>query len=108
MEIGLDAFCSLRYVGIQTTHPPTNYKILQNVLNIEIENTTVRSPRSLEIVYKAIEVRSTNNPYEMKDIQFLNSFISGVKSKILGENHREIIQSISGTIFYLFCAMYVM
>lgn len=56
MEIGLDAFSSLRYVGIQTTHPPTNYKIVQNVLHLEIENTTVRSPRSLEIVYKAIEV----------------------------------------------------
>lgn len=60
MEIGLDAFSSLRYVGIQTTHPPTNYKILQNVLNMEIENTTVRSPRSLEIVYKAIEVSGWN------------------------------------------------
>lgn len=61
MEIGLDAFSSLRYVGIQTTHPPTNYKIVQNVLNLEIENTTVRSPRSLEIVYKAIEVSAQAN-----------------------------------------------
>lgn len=56
MQAGLDAFCSLRYMGIQTTHPPTNYKILQNSVNLEIENTTVRSPRSLEIVYKALEV----------------------------------------------------
>lgn len=59
-KIGLDAFSSLRYVGIQTVHPPTNYKILQNVLGLEIENTTVRSPRSLEIVYKAIKVRLIN------------------------------------------------
>lgn len=56
MNIDLEAFSSLRYIGIQTQHPPTDYSIIRNALIGEIENTAVRSPRQPEVIFKAIDV----------------------------------------------------
>lgn len=57
MNIDLEAFSSLRYVGIQTQHPPTDYSVIQKAMHLEIENTAVRSPRQPDVIYKAIDVR---------------------------------------------------
>lgn len=56
MNIDLEAFSSLRYIGIQTQHPPTDYSVIRNALHLEIENTAVRSPRQPDVVFKAIDV----------------------------------------------------
>lgn len=56
MNIDLEAFSSLRYVGIQTQQPPTDYTLLQNALQLEIDNTAVRSPRQPDVIFKAIDV----------------------------------------------------
>lgn len=60
------------------------------MLHTEIENTTVRSPRSLEIVYKAIEVSSFIS-FEFPKKWILHVILidfavhfAGTKSKILG------------------------
>lgn len=58
MNIDLEAFSSLRYVGLQTTRPPTNYGIIKTAVANEIENTSVRSPRQPDVVFKAIDVSS--------------------------------------------------
>lgn len=56
MNIDLEAFSSLRYIGVQTSHPPTDYKVIENALHMEIENTTIRSPRSPDVIFKALDV----------------------------------------------------
>lgn len=56
MNIDLEAFSSLRYIGIQTQHPPTDYNSIRNAVNSEIENTAVRSPRQPDVIFKAIDV----------------------------------------------------
>ena len=56
MNIDLEAFSSLRYVGIQTPQPPTDYSALKNALQLEIDNTAVRSPRQPDVIFKAIDV----------------------------------------------------
>ncbi|XP_037029785.1 zinc finger FYVE domain-containing protein 1-like isoform X1 [Bradysia coprophila] len=51
----IDAFSSIRYVGVQTSVPPTNYTFLTIALNAELNNTTVRSRRQPEVVFKALD-----------------------------------------------------
>ncbi|XP_055324244.1 zinc finger FYVE domain-containing protein 1-like isoform X2 [Sitodiplosis mosellana] len=55
MNIDLEAFSSLRYIGIQTQQPPTDYSAIKNALQLEIENTAVRSPRQPDVIFKAID-----------------------------------------------------
>lgn len=72
-------FHILRYVGVQTLVPPTNYTFLQIALNAELNNTTVRSRRHPEVVFKAIEVEDTVPKFEMwfpkNEFSFSNIFI---------------------------------
>ncbi|KAL9885890.1 zinc finger FYVE domain-containing protein 1-like isoform 1-T1 [Glossina fuscipes fuscipes] len=51
----IKAFSSLRYVGIQTSiTETTDYNKLIAALRMELENTTVRSPRQPSVIFKAI------------------------------------------------------
>uniref|UniRef100_A0A1A9WCP7 FYVE-type domain-containing protein n=1 Tax=Glossina brevipalpis TaxID=37001 RepID=A0A1A9WCP7_9MUSC len=51
----IKAFSSLRYVGIQTSiAETTDYNKLIAALRMELENTTVRSPRQPSVIFKAI------------------------------------------------------
>lgn len=54
-KMELLAFSSLRYVGVQTRHPPTNYEPLRMALEKELKNTTVRSPRQPNVVFEALQ-----------------------------------------------------
>lgn len=56
MNINLEAFSSLRYVGIQTKQMPTDYSVIRKALALELENTAVRSARPPEVIFKAIDV----------------------------------------------------
>lgn len=55
LNMDLDAFSSIKYVGIQSSQPSiTDYNPLKAVLKFEILNKTVRSARQLSIVYDAL------------------------------------------------------
>lgn len=54
-QLDYTAFSSLRYVGIRTTKPPTNYEPLKMALEKELLNTTVRSPREPKVVFGALQ-----------------------------------------------------
>lgn len=56
MEINLEAFSSLRYIGIQTKQAPTDYSVMRKALQLELENTAVRSSRPPDVIFKAIDV----------------------------------------------------
>ncbi|TDG42344.1 hypothetical protein AWZ03_011232 [Drosophila navojoa] len=52
-----NAFSSLRYVGIQTdANKSTNFQKISDALHLEIENTSVRSPRQPAVVFKAMKL----------------------------------------------------
>ncbi|XP_055544254.1 zinc finger FYVE domain-containing protein 1-like isoform X2 [Wyeomyia smithii] len=53
-KLELTAYSSLRYVGIKTSQPPTNFDSLRNALICELRNTTVRSPRQPTLVFEAL------------------------------------------------------
>ncbi|KAK7602058.1 hypothetical protein V9T40_009499 [Parthenolecanium corni] len=55
LHLDIEAFSSLRYVGVQTIVPPTNFKDLRNAVIAELENTTVRSSRNARIVFLALK-----------------------------------------------------
>lgn len=54
LKLDLTAFSSLRYVGVRTNMPPTNYGPLVMALKHELKNTTVRSPRQPKLVYETL------------------------------------------------------
>ncbi|XP_065210215.1 zinc finger FYVE domain-containing protein 1-like isoform X2 [Planococcus citri] len=55
MRLDIEAFSSLKYVGVQTPLPPTSFKDLQNAIIAELDNTTVRSSRSPRIVFLTLK-----------------------------------------------------
>lgn len=65
MNINLEAFSSLRYIGIQTKQAPTDYSVIRKALLLELENTTVRSPRPPEVIFKAIDVIIRSDLYAL-------------------------------------------
>ncbi|KAL1131288.1 hypothetical protein AAG570_010906 [Ranatra chinensis] len=65
LKLDIEAFSSLRYVGIQTLEPPTNYDQLRKALITELTNTTVRSPRDPAIVYTTLKLLNDRFSGEM-------------------------------------------
>lgn len=55
LHLDIEAFSSLKYVGVQTIVPPTNFKELQSAIIHELKNTTVRSSRSGRIVFLTLK-----------------------------------------------------
>jgi hypothetical protein len=55
-KLEIEAFSSLRYVGIQTLSSATDFSDLQAAVQSELENTTVRSPRQPQVVYHTLKV----------------------------------------------------
>ncbi|XP_071962254.1 zinc finger FYVE domain-containing protein 1-like [Antedon mediterranea] len=56
MHLDVRAFSSLHYVGTRTNNLPTNFNILREKLEDQIKDNTVRSPRPVAIVFKALRV----------------------------------------------------
>lgn len=52
----MDAFSSVRYVGVKTEVPPTSFTELRSALTAELENTAVRSARNPCFVYTTLKV----------------------------------------------------
>jgi hypothetical protein len=55
-KLEIEAFSSLRYVGIQTVSLATDFSDFQAAVQSELENTTVRSPRQPQVVYHTLKV----------------------------------------------------
>lgn len=58
MQLDVDGFASLRYVGVQTIIPPTNFDPIREVLNEEIAKNCNRPQRSPHIVYLTLKVKT--------------------------------------------------
>jgi len=56
LQLDIDGFASLRYVGIQTIIPPTDFGQIREVLNEEIKKNCNRPQRSPHIVYLTLKV----------------------------------------------------
>lgn len=56
LQLDVDGFESLRYVGIQTVIPPTDFGPIRDVLNEEILKNCNRPQRSPQIVYLTLKV----------------------------------------------------
>lgn len=56
MRLDIEAFSSLKYIGVQTQSPPTSFTELRMAIQTELENTSVRSARYPQVVFKALKV----------------------------------------------------
>ena len=50
------AFSCVQYIGTQTIVPPTDFSKLQRAVKDTIENSAVRSPRPLSVIFQALVV----------------------------------------------------
>lgn len=57
LQLDVDAFSSLKYIGVRTKgEEPTSFNELRNALQLELENTTVRSARNPRFIYLTLKV----------------------------------------------------
>nr|CDS29742.1 double strand break repair protein MRE11A [Hymenolepis microstoma] len=63
----VDAFSSLRYVGIQTHSDPTNFEPFVRVVDELMAETSVRAPRQLEHIFRAMMGLSTHFATDLPD-----------------------------------------
>ena len=57
LKLTLEAFSSLHYVGTRTViGSKTDFTDLLQDIKVQIENTSVRQPRSPKIVFKSLQV----------------------------------------------------
>lgn len=62
LGLQIDAFSSLKYVGVQTGGNKTSFKELKNALQLELEDTKVRSARHPKILYYTLKVSNNCIP----------------------------------------------
>ncbi|XP_012278735.1 zinc finger FYVE domain-containing protein 1 isoform X2 [Orussus abietinus] len=68
MRLEIEAFSSIKYVGVQTADPPTNYGPLRNAIKNELDNTTVRSARRPHLVYSTLKILNDKFCGEIENI----------------------------------------
>lgn len=56
LRLDIDAFSSLKYVGVQSKDSATSFVELKNVIQLELDNTTVRSARNPRFIYLTLKV----------------------------------------------------
>jgi hypothetical protein len=71
-KLEIEAFSSLRYVGIQTQSSATDFSDLRASVQSELENTTVRSPRQPQVVYHTLKVLQCEHKYHEEVICVLD------------------------------------
>lgn len=57
-KLDCDSFSSLKYIGIQSRNSATSFSELKNALQLELENTKVRSKRHPKVVYLTLKVNN--------------------------------------------------
>lgn len=68
MRLEIEAFSSIKYVGVQTVNPPTNYESLQSAIKSELNNTTVRSARKPSLVYSTLKILNDKFSGEIENV----------------------------------------
>lgn len=56
LECSFEGFSDLKYVGVQTQLPPTDFRVLRKVVQEQLNNRSIRSPRKPEIIFKVLKV----------------------------------------------------
>jgi len=57
LNLTTESYSAFEYVGTQTQSPPTSFRGLQAAMRRHLNNTMVRSPRKVSIVFGALKVR---------------------------------------------------
>ncbi|XP_011308118.1 zinc finger FYVE domain-containing protein 1-like [Fopius arisanus] len=68
MRLEIEAFSSIKYVGIQTNTPPTDFNSLRHAVKSELDNTTVRSARKPHLVYGTLKLLNEKFSGEIQSI----------------------------------------
>ncbi|XP_065159950.1 zinc finger FYVE domain-containing protein 1-like isoform X3 [Atheta coriaria] len=55
LNLECDSFSSIKYIGLQTKGKETSFHELKTALQLELENTTVRSKRHPEVILKTLK-----------------------------------------------------
>ncbi|KAL6257459.1 hypothetical protein P5V15_011030 [Pogonomyrmex californicus] len=73
MNLDIDAFSSIKYVGLHRVTDPPNYEQLRSAIQNELNNTIIRSARKPHLVYKIL-----------KDLN--DQFSNGKETKVLSKH----------------------
>ena len=68
MRLEIEAFSSIKYVGVQTLNPPTDYEPLHSAIKNELDNTTVRSARKPHLVYNTLKILNDKFSGEIENV----------------------------------------
>ncbi|XP_058809762.1 zinc finger FYVE domain-containing protein 1-like [Phymastichus coffea] len=68
MELEIEAFSSIKYVGVETVELPTNYDPLKIAIKNELHNTTVRSARKPHLVYSTLKMLNDKFSGEIENV----------------------------------------
>ncbi|KAK0090853.1 hypothetical protein PV325_000019 [Microctonus aethiopoides] len=68
MRLEIEAFSSIKYVGVQTPNPPTDYTPLRVAIENELDNTTVRSARKPHHVYGTLKILNDKFSGEVENV----------------------------------------
>lgn len=68
MQLEIEAFSSIKYVGVQTLSPPTDYSPLRVAIRNELDNTTVRSARKPNLVYGTLKILNDKFSGEIENV----------------------------------------
>lgn len=68
MRLEIEAFSSIKYVGVQTPNPPTDYQPLRQAIQNELDNTTVRSARRPHLVYGTLKILNDKFSGEIENV----------------------------------------
>jgi len=55
MSLDIDAFNSIKYIGLQTVNDTTDYEQLRFAIERELNNTTIRSARKPQLIYNTLK-----------------------------------------------------
>ncbi|CAH0560662.1 unnamed protein product [Brassicogethes aeneus] len=64
LSLEIDAFSSIKYVGVKSKNQPTNFMKLKEALVKELESNDVRSPRSAKYIF--LMLKSLNDKFSHK------------------------------------------
>ncbi|XP_068993366.1 zinc finger FYVE domain-containing protein 1 isoform X2 [Neodiprion pinetum] len=68
MRLEIEAFSSIKYVGVETPNPPTDYQPLRRAIKNELDNTTVRSARRPHLVYGTLKILNDKFSGEIENL----------------------------------------
>lgn len=71
MKLEVEAFSSIKYVGIQTANFTTDYQLLQTAIKKELSNNTVRSARKPYLVYNTLKILNEKFSEEIGNFSIL-------------------------------------